>query len=136
MKPIWLRMQAFGPYAGTAEVDFVRLSEVGLFVVSGPTGAGKTSIFDAMAYALFGDLPGERSGFNELRSDHAALDLLCEVEFHFYAAGSRWRVNRVPTQERAKKRGTGTAKELAKASLDRFDDGEWVAVSSSVRERE
>ncbi len=134
MKPISLRMQAFGPYAGTAEVDFVRLSEVGLFVVSGPTGAGKTSIFDAMAYALFGDLPGERSGFNELRSDHAALDVLCEVEFHFDAAGSRWRVNRIPTQERAKKRGTGTAKELAKASLDRLDDGEWVPVSSSVRD--
>ncbi|MEZ5342439.1 MAG: SMC family ATPase [Acidimicrobiales bacterium] len=133
MKPISLRMQAFGPYGGVAEVDFTRLATVGLFVVSGPTGAGKTSIFDAMTYALFNELPGERSGFNEFRSDHADPSLLCEVEFVFEADGDLWRVTRTPTQERAKKRGSGMATENARAVLERQTLDGWDGVASSLK---
>jgi len=66
-----LRMRAFGPFAGEEEVDFDALSEAGLFLLSGPTGAGKTSILDGVCFALFGDVPGDRGKAKRLRSDHS-----------------------------------------------------------------
>ena len=83
MKPNQLVIEAFGPYATRAEVDFDALADTRLFVVSGPTGAGKTSIFDAMCWALYGELPGNRLREGKVRSDAADPGHLTSVSLTF-----------------------------------------------------
>jgi exonuclease SbcC len=118
MRLLRLEFNAFGSYPGHEVVDFTVLAEKGLFVVTGPTGAGKTTIFDAMVYALFDDLPGERSGrTGEVRSQHASPNDLTWVTLDFEVHGVQYRVHREPTQERPKQKGTGTTKHNAQASL-------------------
>ena len=117
MRPIRLTFQAFGSYPGIETVDFEALARRGLFVVSGPTGAGKTTVFDAMVYALYGALPGQRSSDGEPRSHHAAADVETMVTLDFEVDGSRYRVERSPQWERPKKRGAGTTTQPAKATL-------------------
>jgi len=121
MKPLRLEFQAFGSYPNREVVDFTVLAKRGLFVVTGPTGTGKTTIFDAMVYALFGTLPGSRSGAEgECRSQHAPLGVETYVQLDFEVDGVVYRVWRKPTQLRPAKKGGGTATDNADASLTKF----------------
>ncbi|BBA95390.1 putative exonuclease [Actinacidiphila reveromycinica] len=128
-----LDLTAFGPFAGTQHVDFDELSAAGLFLLHGPTGAGKTSVLDAVCYALYGQVPGARPA-NRLRSDHAAAGTATEVVLELTLAGRRLEVTRRPEQVRAKKRGTGTTVDKAVTLLREHVGGEWRGVSKSHQE--
>ena len=112
-----LEVTAFGPFPATVEVDLDRLSESGLFLLTGPTGAGKTSVLDAVCFALYGDVPGERSSAKRLRCDQAAPGVAPRVELELTVSGRRFRLVRSPAWERPKKRGTGTTTEPAHVVL-------------------
>lgn len=116
MKPIKITLSAFGPYAKKQCIDFSKLGERSLFLIHGRTGAGKTSILDAMSYALYGVSSGDRKG-KQMRSDHAAASAMTEVSFEFSLGPKRYRVTRRPEQERQKKRGEGTTLERNAATL-------------------
>ncbi|GAC70792.1 AAA family ATPase [Gordonia soli] len=111
-----LRMKAFGPFADEAVIDVDRLSEDGLFLLHGPTGAGKTTVLDAIAFALFGRVPGAR-GIKRLHSDHARPEDVPEVVLEATIAGRRLRITRSPEHLRPKRRAAGTTKVQAKATL-------------------
>ena len=96
MKPIKLTLTAFGAFADTAEIDFEALASRGLFLVSGETGAGKSTIFDAMCWSLYGETP--LKDVRGLRSDHVGDDTRCEVTFTFESAGERYSVTRGPAR--------------------------------------
>lgn len=117
MKPISLTMQAFGPYAGCEKVDFSSIDH-GLFLVCGPTGSGKTTIFDAIKYALYGELSTDARSIKEARSQHAEDGVATFVELVFEHDGHRYRAYRSPAQERPKKRGTGTTSVGSEAYLE------------------
>ncbi|WP_345025901.1 SMC family ATPase, partial [Streptomyces sedi] len=132
-----LTVTAFGPFAGTQRIDFDRLAAGGLFLLHGPTGAGKTSVLDAVAYALYGSVPGARQGsVHALRSDHADPGTRTEVVLELTVAGRRWELTRGPEQQRPKRRGGGTTRERARSLLRerRTPDGPWTALSSSHQE--
>lgn len=107
MKPIQLTMQAFGPYATTQTVNFEAVEQEGVFLLTGPTGAGKTSLFDGICFALYGESSGALRGPESLRSHHAAPDLLTEVVYTFGLRGGVYTVRRSPKQDRPRARGTG-----------------------------
>ena len=133
MRPHRLRVQAFGAFAGTEEVSFDDLE--GLFLLHGETGAGKTTLLDAIAFALYGRVPGERGSAKRLRSDHAAPGLATEVELEATIGGRHLRITRKPEQERPKKSGTGVTKEQAAIRLDeRTASGGWESKSVRVVE--
>ena len=115
MKPIYLEMNYFGPHAHS-EIDFRALDEAPLFLISGDTGAGKSTIFDAMTYALFDKTTGDREA-REMRSQFAQPDQHTEVIFYFEQGNFLYKVQRCPEQEVFKKRGTGTKTEKSQASL-------------------
>ncbi|MBM7544969.1 exonuclease SbcC [Weissella beninensis] len=119
MRPLKLEMDYFGPYQH-ASIDFSKFTNVPLFLISGPTGAGKTTIFDAMTYALFDVGSGSRQP-EEMRSDFASATDFTEVRFQFEHQGKRYLVIRSPQQERAKKRTSGTKIEKAQASIAEYD---------------
>jgi exonuclease SbcC len=122
MKPLSLEFNAFGSYPGAESIDFASLAELGLYLVTGPTGSGKTTIFDAMAYALYGEVPGEREK-GDVRSQHASSDAVCSVTFRFEIDGSVYRVTRTPEQFKPRERGQGDpVKVVAKANLVREAD--------------
>ena len=128
-----LRVTAFGPYAGTEVVDFDELNDAGVFLLTGPTGAGKTSILDAICFALYGVVPGER-GVKALRSHHAPPGARPEVVLEVTIAARRFRIHRSPEWHRPKKRGEGQTKENASASLLELSEGEERLVSSRIQE--
>lgn len=107
MKPIKLIMNAFGPYAKKTEIDFEELGESGLYLITGVTGAGKTTIFDAVSYALYGEASGSYRGTDSLRSDYADDDEESYVELTFSHREKIYRILRKPAQKVRKKRGTG-----------------------------
>lgn len=115
-----LEMTAFGPFAETASVDFDELGADGLFLLHGQTGAGKTTVLDAIAYALYGRVPGAR-GDKRLHSDHAPAHIRPEVMLEATLGGRRLRLTRQPEFERPKLRGSGTRVENAKATLAWLD---------------
>jgi exonuclease SbcC len=125
-----LTMQAFGPFADTERVDFDRLGAGGLFLVHGPTGAGKTSVLDAVCFALYGTLPGARGKDRSPKSDHAPLDRVPEVTLETTVRGRRVRIERRPRWERPKKRGTGTITENAKVVVSERVNGRWEGVTT------
>ncbi|NPC96452.1 AAA family ATPase [Nocardioides sp. zg-DK7169] len=129
-----LEVTAFGPFADTVTVDFDELSEAGLFLLSGPTGAGKTSVLDAVCFALYGDVPGDRGSARRLRSDHAAPGVAPRVVLETSLSGRRFRLSRSPAWERPKKRGTGTTTEQASVVIAERVDGEWVTLSTRLDE--
>ena len=117
MRPLKLTMAGFGPYAGVQELDFEKLGRSGLYLITGDTGAGKTTIFDAITYALFGTASGENREAHMLRSKYAGPEQPTYVELVFSYAGKAYTVRRNPEYERIKTRGTGTTKQSADAQL-------------------
>ena len=126
MKPLNLTLSAFGPYARECSVDFSRLGEDGLFLIAGDTGAGKTTLFDAISFALYGEASGgrERRRSKSFRSDYAAGKTETWVELTFRHKGGAWRIRRNPEYERPKKSGEGTTTQTAWAQLTNLDTGE------------
>ena len=139
MKPIKLVMSAFGPYAGlTPEINFEVFNEKGLFLISGDTGAGKTTIFDAICFALFGETSGEYRDTKNLRSGFAKTEDTTYVDFYFSHQGKKYQVHREPAQERLKKRKSKSAEseyklEPEKATLI-FEDGRSISKLSDVND--
>lgn len=130
-----LRLQAFGPFAGTERIDFDALSAGGLHLIHGPTGAGKTSILDAICFALFAGVPGGRmQGRDTLHSDHAAATDRPEVELEFGVGDQRLRIRRSPEHQVAKKRGSGTRTQRGSVVLEERRDGTWVTISTRADE--
>ncbi|MEU5284497.1 SMC family ATPase [Streptomyces sp. CA-278952] len=131
-----LSITAFGPFGATQEVDFDALSSAGLFLLHGPTGAGKTSVLDAVCFALYGAVPGARqSPGASLRSDHAPAALPTEVQLELTVGGRRLEVTRSPAQPRPKKRGDGFTQEKAQSRLRGYDpERGWQALSKSHQE--
>ncbi|MGW7199629.1 AAA family ATPase, partial [Streptomyces chryseus] len=131
-----LDITAFGPFGATQRVDFDALSAAGIFLLHGPTGAGKTSVLDAVCYALYGAVPGARqSPGASLRSDHAPHDLPTEVRLELTVGGRRLEITRRPAQPRPKKRGSGHTTEKAQSWLRAYDPGTgWKALSRSHQE--
>ncbi|OPY60274.1 MAG: Nuclease SbcCD subunit C [Pelotomaculum sp. PtaU1.Bin065] len=117
MKPLKLTISAFGPYAGTQALDFTELGSRSFFLIHGPTGSGKTTILDAMCFALYGDTSGAEREGRQMRSDHADLSAVTEITFDFAVGAEIYRVKRNPEQERPKKRGAGTTAMRAEATL-------------------
>jgi len=111
-----LSVTAFGPFAGTERVDFDALNDAGLFLLSGATGAGKTSILDAVCFALYGQVPGFR-GVKTLKSQHSPDDVCPQVVLDFSVRDRRFVVRRSPEWTRPKRRGHGVATQKARASL-------------------
>ena len=120
---------AFGPFADTVELDLEELSAAGLYLIHGPTGSGKTSLLDAICFALYANVPGDRLT-TSLRSQHAAGSTITQVELEVTLAGRRLRITRNPAYERPKKRGTGTTTQPARVQLDEYLGGDWQALSS------
>ncbi|MFJ2499211.1 AAA family ATPase [Streptomyces sp. NPDC087539] len=131
-----LTVTAFGPFGTTQEIDFDALSSAGLFLLHGPTGAGKTSVLDAVCYALYGAVPGARqSPGTSLRSDHAPADLATEVGLELTVGGRRLDITRSPAQPRPKKKGSGFTTEKAQSRLREYDpDDGWRPLSRSHQE--
>ncbi|MER0245300.1 SMC family ATPase [Streptomyces sp. HSW2009] len=135
-----LAVTAFGPFAGSHDIDFDALSAAGLFLLHGPTGAGKTSVLDAVCYALYGAVPGARQGSAlSLRSHHAAANTPTSVLLELTVAGRRLEITRHPEQLRPKKRGDGMTREKAQTLLrEHVGSGpqgpEWKPLSRSHQE--
>ncbi|MDQ7728699.1 SMC family ATPase [Halomonas sp. SpR8] len=121
MTPLALTMQAFGPFAGSETIDFTALGRSPLFLINGPTGAGKSSILDALCFALYGQTTGNERDPTQMRCDQSDATLLTEVTLDFRLRGVDYRVRRVPQQERPKTRGEGTTTHNAEAQLWRLN---------------
>jgi exonuclease SbcC len=132
-----LEITAFGPFATTQTVDFDALSSAGLFLLHGPTGAGKTSVLDAVCFALYGSVPGARqTPGGSLRSDHAPVGTSTEVLLELTVGERRLEITRRPAQQRPKKRGGGLTTEKAQTWLRERDPatGAWTGLSRSHQE--
>lgn len=117
MRPLRLTLQAFGPFADRQVIDFTEALDTGLFGIYGPTGAGKTSIFDGFCFALFGESADSERAPSDMRSDHAESECLTEVELVFDVGAKRYVIARVPDQVRPAKRGGGETREAHAAWL-------------------
>jgi exonuclease SbcC len=133
MKPHQVTIEAFGPYAERVEIDFDALSGEGLFLIHGSTGAGKTFLLDAICFALYGEVSGDRS-VKHLRSDHAGPLAVPRVELEFSAGGCRYRVQRSPAHTAAKARGPGSTEKVPTAVLQRLVGPDSQAIASKVTE--
>ncbi|WP_138974058.1 AAA family ATPase, partial [Patulibacter medicamentivorans] len=133
-----LEIEAFGPFGDREQVDFDALASAGLFLLSGPTGAGKTSVLDAVCFALFGEVPGARGDAGRLASDHRAADVRPRVTLEATVGGRRIRVTRSPAHLRPRKRGGEDGDlilEPASAALElQAADGAWQAVAAKVQD--
>ncbi|WP_045478192.1 AAA family ATPase [Vibrio owensii] len=133
MKPIKLTMQAFGPFAQTETIEFDKLGTNPLFLINGPTGSGKTSILDAICFALYGETTGnERQGI-QMRCDMAAPTLLTEVTLEFSLHGKSYRVIRSPEQEAPKARGEGMTVRKHTAALYEITDEDKLITSKTTQ---
>lgn len=117
MRPLRLTMSAFGPYAGKTELSLEQLGSRGLYLVTGDTGAGKTTIFDAISFALFGEASGDSRTADMLRSKYADAGTPTQVELVFAYAGKTYKVRRSPEYERPAKRGDKLVTQKAEAEL-------------------
>ena len=134
MRPLHLTISAFGPYAGRAEIPFSELGAEGLYLICGDTGAGKTTIFDAIAYALYGEASGDTRDPSMFRSQYAAPETPTWVELTFSCAGRTYTVRRSPEYERPARRGSGTVVQHADALLT-LPDGSVVTKTKEVTAR-
>lgn len=136
MKPIRLSLSAFGPFAGQEQIQFSALGNNPLFLINGPTGAGKTTLLDAICFALYGKTTGNEREGTQMRSDLASAELLTEVEFEFELHRTRYRIRRVPEQQKPKKSGEGftTQKPEAQLYCTEPDGVEHLLVAAKVSE--
>lgn len=132
MKPVKLTISAFGPYAGETTIDFTQLGEQGLYLITGDTGAGKTTIFDAICFALYGEASGDFRKAEMFRSRYAADDTATYVQLVFDCAGKRYTVRRNPEYLRPKSRGSGMTVQKAEAELTGPDEKEPVTRAREV----
>ena len=133
MKPLYMTISAFGPFAERTEISFEKLGGHGLFLISGDTGAGKTTIFDAVCFALFGEVSGSNRGVESVRSDFALPAAKTFVELTFSHQDKQYRVIRNPKYSRPKLRGDGMTEESADAALYRMEkDGIETIVTGYV----
>ena len=133
MRPIKLTLSAFGPYAGKTVIELDKLGRSGLYLITGDTGAGKTTIFDAITYALFGEASGGNRAADMLRSKYAGPETATEVELIFEYAGQTYRVKRNPEYLRPKTRGEGFTTAAANAELY-YPDGRVVTKIKDVNQ--
>ncbi|WP_295086763.1 AAA family ATPase [Ruminococcus sp.] len=132
MRPIRLEISGFGPYSRLTSLNLEALGEKGLYLITGDTGAGKTTIFDAITYALYGSASGEnRDDDSMLRSKYATIDTPTYVELEFDYAGKRYKVSRNPSYVRQAKRGGGLAQQPANAVFT-YPDGKVVSGKRDV----
>ena len=131
MRPLRLEFSAFGPYAGRTVIDFTKFGESGLYLITGDTGAGKTTIFDAITYALYGRASGDIREPGMLRSKYAEAGVPTEVVLTFSYRDKTYTVKRNPEYERPAKRGAGTTKQPADAELT-YPDGRIVTKTGNV----
>lgn len=129
-----LTVEGFGAFNQRQTVDFDALADDGLFLISGPTGSGKTTILDAVTFALFGRVPGVRNDAGELRSTYAGPNTPTTVVLEFTADGRRWKVERSPSYDRPKLRGAGTTKEKPRAYLFEQRGRHWKPVADRSRQ--
>ena len=134
MRPLKLIMSAFGPYAGSTEVDFTSLGERGLYLITGDTGAGKTTIFDAITFALYGEASGEIREASMLRSNYADEKTPTFVELSFVLGGKEYRVRRNPEYNRPKARGEGFTLQKSDAELT-LPDGKIITRQKDVNQQ-
>ena len=134
MRPIKLTISAFGPYASKQVIDFEELKGRNIFVISGKTGAGKTTIFDAISYALYGEASGETRETDSLRSHFADDNTETYVELEFELRGERYIVNRIPKQKKKKARGEGYTEKSADATLT-LPDGKVITKVKNVTDK-
>ena len=133
MRPEKLVMENFGPYSGRVELDFSKLED--LFLITGKTGAGKTTIFDAICFALYGKVPGSRGDHPaKLYSDHAAEGSESFVSLEFLMGERRYCAERSPRQERKKKRGAGTVAVEETLAVYEIDGGKKINLVSKKSE--
>ncbi|WP_102275751.1 AAA family ATPase [Cytobacillus massiliigabonensis] len=135
MRPLKLTMQAFGPYAGCEHIDFTKLGSRTMFVISGKTGSGKTTIFDGISYAIYGKASGEDRNGPDLRSQFAKDETVTEVSLEFTLRNKTYFITRSPQQEKKKARGDGVTTIGAKAELYVYDtDGNRQLLAANVRD--
>ena len=133
MRPTLLVMSAFGPYAGETRVDLSRLGDSGLYLISGDTGAGKTTLFDAITYALYGEPSGQTRKPGMLRSKYAGQDIRTYVRLEFVHGGRQYTVERSPEQQRPARRGQGLVTQAAEAEFH-LPDGRVITGPRAVDE--
>ena len=133
MRPLNIRISAFGPYAGVTEIDMTKLGTNGIYLITGDTGAGKTTIFDAICFALYGQPSGDNRENSMLRSKYAAADTPTEVELVFENRGKVYTVKRNPEYMRPSKRGDGETKQTSNAELI-LPDGNIITRDKPVNE--
>lgn len=117
MRPIQLVMQAFGPYSKRETIDFGKIGKSSLFLITGPTGSGKTTIFDAICFALYGETSGNVRAPEQLRSQFADSGMMTEVELVFELKKSVYHIHRIPKQPKPKTRGDGFTEQKSEATL-------------------
>lgn len=132
MRPLKLTMTAFGPYAKEEKIDFTKLDGRNIFLITGPTGAGKTTIFDGLSYAIYGEASGEDRDSESLRSQFADIDTLTSVELEFHLRGVDYYIKRIPKQEKRKARGQGITEQKTDAEMKIFEKSGDVKVISGV----
>ena len=129
-----LSATAFGPFVETVHVDFDDLSAGGVFLLTGDTGAGKTSVLDAVCFALYGEVPGDRHTARHLRSDQAQPGAEPRVVLELTIGARTFRFTRSPAWDRPKKRGTGTLRVQAHVVVEELRDDTWVALTNRLDE--
>ncbi|KQQ65250.1 AAA family ATPase [Microbacterium sp. Leaf320] len=129
-----LEVEGFGPFRERQTVDFDAFADDGIFLIAGRTGAGKSSILDAVCFGLYGGVPRYEGGEKRLRSDHCEPDDVTEVVVEFSTPAGRYRVRRSPDYERPKKRGGGMTIQSAAVQLDTMVGGEWIGLAAKERE--
>ena len=134
MRPIRLKISAFGPYAGITEIDMTRLGDKGLYLITGDTGAGKTTIFDAICFALYGSASGDIRENSMLRSKYADAETPTVVELEFTNKGQIFHIKRNPEYMRLAKRGNGETKQNSSAELI-MPDGTVITKEKAVTEK-
>ena len=134
MKLHRLELTGFGPFRETQAVDFDAFDGDGVFLISGRTGSGKSSILDGVSFALYGSVPRYDGGERRLRSDHCFLGDPTEVRLEFTVGDRRWRVTRAPEYDRPAKRGGGMTTEPQRAELEERVDGVWIGRAAKPRE--
>ena len=133
MRPHLLELEAFGAFPGRVELDLDEIGQAGLVLLCGDTGGGKTTLLDALGFALYGVVPGERQkARDDLRSHHAPATATAFVRLTFTARGRRLRVSRTPAQTRPKKRGAGVLVENPTALLESWEGRRWLPLAQRL----